>query len=291
MKTYKAIWLQGVTCNGNSHSFLNYTHLNHLLKNIEFLFHPSLPSKYDHLNFDERADILIVEGGIKEGFLRDGKNFIELFQKFAFRAKFIVCVGSCAVYGGIFKEYDDNISGVLFDRDKRSFFYEEFVSKAINIPGCPANGEWIGYVLNSIILDREILLDRFKRPKEIFAFSVHSGCDKNEYFEWKVDAKSFGEKEGCLFYEQGCQAPFTHGDCNKRLWNEVNSKTRAGMPCIGCTEPDFPKKNLFKTKTYMGIPANLPLGVSKRAYLTLTGIAKSFKIDRLNRNIFEDEED
>ncbi|NPA81553.1 MAG: hydrogenase, partial [Epsilonproteobacteria bacterium] len=43
-------------------------------------------------------------------------------------------------------------------------------------------------------------------------------------------------------------------------------------------------------KTYMGIPANLPLGVSKRAYLTLTGIAKSFKIDRLNRNIFEDEE-
>ncbi|MEO1959178.1 MAG: hypothetical protein ABGX23_06460 [Nautiliaceae bacterium] len=33
-----------------------------------------------------------------------------------------------------------------------------------------------------------------------------------------------------------------HSSCNKILWNEVNSKTRAGTPCFGCTGPTFPKK-------------------------------------------------
>jgi len=285
----KAIWLQGITCNGNSHSFLNYPHLESLLKDITFLFHPILPSKYNSLDINEECDILIVEGGIKKDLKRDNKDFLGLFFKFAKSTKFILAVGSCAVYGGVFKEFDREISGVIFNKKERSFLYKDFEQKVINIPGCPANGEWIGYILEMIINKKKILLDSFKRPKEIFAFSVHSGCDRNEYFEWKVDAKSFGKKEGCLFYEQGCQAPFTHGDCNRRLWNGINSKTRAGMPCIGCTEPEFPKRDLFRTKTYMGIPANMPFGVSKRAYLTLTGIAKSFKIDRLNRDIFEDD--
>ncbi|WP_321778698.1 hypothetical protein [Sulfurimonas sp.] len=91
-----------------------------------------------------------------------------------------------------------------------------------------------------------------------------------------------------MFYDHGCQAPFTHGSCNKILWNEVNSKTRAGLPCMGCTEPTFPKQNLFKTKKNMGIPENLPLGVSKRAYLTLAGISKAFKINRLQKKLFDD---
>jgi hydrogenase small subunit len=60
------------------------------------------------------------------------------------------------------------------------------------------------------------------------------------------------------------------------------------MPCVGCTEPDFPKQNLFHTKTNMGIPAIMPYGVPKRAYLTMTGIAKAFKIERLEKDLFND---
>ena len=44
------------------------------------------------------------------------------------------------------------------------------------------------------------------------------------------------KKRVVLFYEQGCRGPMTHSSCNKILWNEVSSKTRVGMPCIGCTE-------------------------------------------------------
>ena len=131
-------------------------------------------------------------------------------------------------------------------------------------------------------------MDNFLRPKEYFAYTVHNGCTRNEYFEYKVDKHKFGEFEGCMFYDHGCQAPFTHGSCNKILWNEINSKTRAGLPCMGCTEADFPKDNLFNTKKNMSIPQNLPLGVGKRTYLTLAGVTKAFKIDRLEKKLFDD---
>jgi len=36
-----------------------------------------------------------------------------------------------------------------------------------------------------------------------YTFTSHARCIRNEYFEWKIDSKNFGEKEGCLFYIQG----------------------------------------------------------------------------------------
>ena len=60
----------------------------------------------------------------------------------------------------------------------------------------------------------------------------------------------------------------THSPCNRILWNRQSSKTRAGMPCLGCTEPEFPFFDLapgtvFKTQTVMGVPKDLPPGVDK----------------------------
>jgi hydrogenase small subunit len=37
----------------------------------------------------------------------------------------------------------------------------------------------------------------------------------------------------------------------------------------------------------MGIPERMPLGVPKRAYLTLTGVAKSFRIKRFMQKLTE----
>ncbi|HIE34675.1 MAG TPA: hydrogenase [Campylobacterales bacterium] len=286
------VWIQGITCNGNSHSFLNYQNLDLFLENIEFLYHPILPSKFtlkELVNKKFDFDILIIEGAINKKYKRANGTFFDLFKKLAFKAKYIIALGNCASFGGVFRSFEKKeIKGLVFDGEVENGFFKELKRKIINIPGCPAHPEWLVYVIFMLIDKKRILLDKYLRPKEIYSYTVHMGCNKNEYFEWKVDAKSFGVKEGCLFYMHGCQGPFTHGSCNKILWNEVSSKTRVGAPCFGCTEPTFMKKNLFETKTYMSIPANMPLGVPKRAYLTLTGVAKSFKIDRLTKRLIDE---
>ena len=103
-----------------------------------------------------------------------------------------------------------------------------------------------------------------------------------------MEAKEFGTKEGCLFYYLGCKGPMTRSSCNRTLWNGVSSKTRAGLPCFGCTEYDFPRVNLFKTFHVMGLPEELPLGVSKRGYILLSGIAKTFAPQRLKEKLIDE---
>ena len=283
------LWVQGITCNGNTQSFLNYPGLKQFVKEYEFLYHPYLPSTLEvneALNYKKKFDFLVIEGAVSKEFIRAGEPFYEKLIELIPLARYIIALGTCATYGGIFKEKDpENITGIVYSKDKEEGFLKEFKSKVFNIPGCPAHPEWIAFVIETLSNEGKLIVDELSRPKEIYGYLTHHGCTRNEYFEWKVDAKNFGEKEGCLFYIQGCRAPVTHGSCNKILWNEVSSKTRSGSPCFGCTESSFPRDKMFETKTFMSIPADLPTGVSKRAYLTVTGIAKTFHIKRLKETL------
>jgi len=272
----KVIWIDAVSCNGCSHSFLNLSYADVLLEKIDLLYHPLLDTPPFEMT---DCDILIIEGAIKN-IKKFDTDLISLIEGLFIRANKVIALGSCASFGGMFGE------GLIFNKQNYGKFYT-CKNKVINLPGCPTHPEWLGYVLEMLINKRKIILDEENRPKEIYSFTSHSGCVRNEYFEWKIDSEDFGVKEGCLFYNQGCQGPFTHSSCNKILWNEISSKPRAGTPCFGCTERTFPKNNLFKTDTMMGIPAKIPLGVSKRAYLTLAGVAKSLKNERLEKRLFE----
>jgi len=271
----RLLWLDAVGCNGCSHSFLNYPEIKQLLEKFDILYHPVLDSAEFKIAY---CDILVIEGALKNNFPRLGYDLIELVSKLFSKAKKVVALGTCASYGGIFGD------GIIYGKkDKGRFF--KCRDKVINIPGCPPHPEWIAYVLDMLAQNVEIVLDEEHRPVEIFSYTSHMGCVRSEYFEWKIDAEEFGRKEGCLFYYQGCQGPFTHSSCNRILWNEINSKPRAGTPCFGCTEKNFPKEGLFKTETFMGLPASIPLGVSKRAYFTLAGVAKSLKNERLEKRL------
>lgn len=293
MKTKtKVLWLSAITCNGNTHSFLNYPYLEQFLDEFEFIYHPIIDSQYslqEIVSKEIPCDILLIEGAIAKDFQRAGVSIIDIIQKYMCIVKRVVSVGTCATFGGIFKESDyENVSGVHFLEDVKQERFTSIVEKSISITGCPIHPELLVNTLYAIKKELVIKLDEYLRPKEYYAFTVHNGCTRNEYFEYKIDNHKFGELEGCMFYDHGCQAPFTHGSCNKILWNEVNSKTRAGLPCFGCTEPSFPKVDLFKTKKNMGIPQELPLGVGKRTYLTLAGITKAFTIDRLEKRLIDD---
>ncbi|QOP46800.1 hydrogenase [Sulfurimonas paralvinellae] len=287
----KLLWLQGVTCNGNTHSFLNLPYLPLLLSKIELLYFPTMEALYTFEEISEcklSCDILVFEGAFDPELKRNDILIQTMLEHYSKNAEYVIAVGSCASFGGIFKaSAPQRNSGLLFNESERTGPMLEVDQKIINLSGCPIHPEWLGYTLNMIINHQKILLDEMHRPRELYSNLAHHGCTRNEYFEWKVDAKGFGLKEGCLFYEQGCRGPMTHASCNKILWNEVSSKTRSGTPCFGCTEPDFPKQNFFNTKTNMSIPEDVPLGVPKRNYLTMAGIAKTFHIKRLEGKLID----
>jgi hydrogenase small subunit len=289
MKT-KLLWITSIACNGNAHSFLNYPYIEQFLKDFEFVYHPILPSSNnlkEIIEDDIKCDVLILEGAISLEYKKFDEPVINLIDKYGTKAKKIVTVGTCATFGGLFRKSSyAHITGFLFDKDKPTYLFNSLKNKTICISGCPVQPQVLVDILYSIRDNIKLKLDEFLRPIEYFAYTVHNGCTRNEYFEYKVDNHDFGKKEGCMFYDHGCKAPYTRGSCNKILWNEVNSKTRNGSPCFGCTEPNFPKTNLFKTKKNMGIPENLPLGVAKRVYLTLAGVTKAFKIKRLEEDLF-----
>ncbi|PKN14892.1 MAG: Ni/Fe hydrogenase [Deltaproteobacteria bacterium HGW-Deltaproteobacteria-24] len=291
----KVVWLQALTCNGNTQSFLssNQTRFEHFLNAFDLVYHPCLTNEtslQDILDSSFDIDFLLVEGAITSQthfFSLCNKSAKYILQQLTQRSQYVICVGSCASYGGIHAkfEYNNDIVGVQSSLDN---LLPKSQHPIINLTGCPVHPEWILQTLFTLQGKKSITLDSQNRPVELYSHLAHHGCVRNEYFEWKVEAHTFGLKEGCLFYDQGCRGPMTHSSCNKILWNDISSKTRVGMPCIGCTEFDFPRENLFETKKNIGIPAEVPLGISKRAYLSLTGVAKTFKIERLNKKIIDE---
>ena len=147
--------------------------------------------------------------------------------------------------------------------------------------GCPAHPDWISQILVAIATGRagDLALDDLQRPATFFTSFTQTGCTRNMHFAYKVSTTEFGQRKGCLFYDLGCRGPFTRSPCNRILWNRVSSKTRAGMPCIGCTEPEFPHHDLapgtvFATPTTLGLPNEVPPGMSKRTYLTMVAAGK-----------------
>ncbi|WP_419764545.1 MAG: Ni/Fe hydrogenase [Arcobacter sp.] len=289
----KVVWLQGLTCNGNTHSFLSSSsaRFEQFNNNFDLVYHPSITTGKlleEVLQSDERIDYLLVEGAITNNefyFSISNKSISDILNQLISKSKFLIAVGSCASYGGVHSRFEENsdIAGVkdYISSQNLSLLSHEI----INLTGCPVHPEWILQTLFTLKFNGSIILDDKSRPIEIYGSLAHHGCTRNEYFEWKVEAKSFGLKEGCLFYNEGCRGPMTHSNCNKILWNDVSSKTRVGMPCIGCTEYDFPRHNMFETKKHIGIPLEPPLGIPKRAYLSISGVAKTFTIPRLNQRL------
>ncbi|WP_229860143.1 hydrogenase [Candidatus Sulfurimonas baltica] len=250
----RVLWLSAIACNGNAHSFLNYPYIEQFLNDFEFIYHPIIDSAYsleDIVSNQIPCDILLIEGAISKQFQRADISVVNIIKNYSKIVQKIVTVGTCATFGGIFRESDyENTSGLHFNQEQLLEDFQEIFEKTISLSGCPVHPEILVNTLYSIKKSANLKLDNFLRPKEFYAYTVHNGCTRNEYFEYKIDNHKFGELEGCMYYDHGCQAPYTHASCNKILWNEVNSKTRAGLTCMGCTEPTFPKQNLFETKKY-----------------------------------------
>ncbi|MGK7931916.1 MAG: hydrogenase [Microcystaceae cyanobacterium] len=302
------LWLQGGACSGNTLSFLNADEptVVDLVTDfgINILWHPSLGlelgDSLQQLLKDCVAGKIPVDIFVFEGSVVNAPNGTGEWNRFAERpmkdwvtdlakiANVVVAVGDCATYGGIpaMEPNPTDSKGLQFlKRNEGGFLGKDYRAKSgfpvINIPGCPAHPDWISQILVAVAAGRvgDITLDEFHRPETFFRSFTQTGCTRNMHFSYRVTTQDFGQRTGCLFYDMGCRGPMTHSSCNRILWNRVSSKTRAGMPCLGCTEPEFPFHDLkpgtvFKTQTVMGVPKELPPGVNKKEYAVMTVKAK-----------------
>jgi hydrogenase small subunit len=303
------LWLQGGACSGNTMSFLNAEEPSvcDLVTDfgINVLWHPSLGQELgDGLQRLLRGvvageiplDIFVFEGtvirapdGTGEWNRFAGRPMQEWVRELTAIANYTIAIGDCASWGGIPAtppNPTDSIGLQFLKRDRGGFLGPDYRSKAglpvINIPGCPAHPDWITQVLIAVATGQAagVTLDDLQRPKTFFSTFTQTGCTRNMHFAYKVSATEFGQRKGCLFYDLGCRGPMTHSPCNRILWNRQSSKTRAGMPCLGCTEPEFPfadlaPRTVFKTQTFMGVPRTLPTGMEKVEYVKMMAVAKA----------------
>jgi hydrogenase small subunit len=300
------LWIQCGGCGGDTWSLFNAhsPFLNEIfeLLDIRLLWHPSISNNNPRdqkkniksiLSGDLSLDILCVEGSIVFGpngtgmfdemFGKPKKDFVMALCK---KAKYVCAVGTCASYGGIGAEGEIEASGLQFRKNNPGGLVESsFVSKSgypvINLPGCPCHYDVVTGVLSHIVSETTIELTDHNTPLDWYGIMVHQGCTRNEYHEYRVEEKKFGEK-GCMFFYLGCRGPLVTGPCNKLLWNRRSSKTRVGVPCFGCTSPDFPQRYpFFETRNIEGIPLELPDGMSRAHYMAYKGMAAAAAPKRL----------
>ena len=299
-------WLQAGGCSGDTMSLLNAPSPNLAeglqALDIEVLWHPSLsgrtPAEHEQirreiLDDQRQLDLLVVEGAVIEG--PNGTGFFDtafgqpkkdLIEALARRAHHVIAAGTCAAFGGVSASGDCGATGLQFLRDEPGgFLGADFRSGSgrpvINLPGCPCHPAVMMGTMTALVCGHELALDTLQAPLEWYGMLIHQGCTRNEYHEYRVEETDFGER-GCLFFHLGCHGPLAHGPCNKLLWNQRNSKTRAGAPCFGCTRPIFPQESpFFETPNIESLPLALPEGVDRAHYMAYKGMAAAAAPQRL----------
>lgn len=190
--------------------------------------------------------LVVVDGSVPMGgggiyCTAGGKSAIQILQETAEGAAAIVCIGTCAAFGGI-----PNASPNPTDAVPVS---DLIVGKPIvNVPGCPPIPAVItGTLLQYVTFGRLPDLDELHRPKAYFGNTIHDRCYRRPFYDEGKFAKSFddeGARNGWCLYELGCKGPTTYNACATVKWNEGTSfPIQSGHPCLGCSEPHFWDRN------------------------------------------------
>ncbi|EXJ13380.1 NADH-quinone oxidoreductase subunit B family protein [Imhoffiella purpurea] len=305
------VWMQTGACSGDSMALLcaEQPSLESLLDQgrPRLLWHPSLTSErrfgavLDALLLGrEPLDILCIEGSLMTGPSGSGlfdtwrsRPKIDIVRQLASIAGHVIAMGTCAAFGGVHAATPNptDCTGLQFMQTRPGGLLGEAWrggagQPVINVSGCPAHPDVMTKVLAMVAAGVPIDLDGFNRPAAFFSTLIHQGCTRNEYHEYDAEDEVLGGR-GCLFFALGCQGPMTPGICNAALWNGRSSKTRAGVPCLGCTSPMFPPdRDLFVTPKIGAVPKRLPLGVSRAKYMAYKNLAKAAAPERiLNRDM------
>lgn len=306
------VWMQTGACSGDTMALLcaDRPSVENLTQQygINFLWHPSLTAERrfgDVLEAitsgRETLDILCIEGSLMIGpngsGLYDtwkGRAKIDIVRQLAPLATHVVAMGTCAAFGGVHAAGPNptDCTGLQFMKDEPGgLLGPDWRSHSglpvINVAGCPAHPNTITKVLAMLAENEPLKMDALNRPSSFFASLVHQGCTRNEYHEYDIEDDVLGGR-ACMFFSLGCRGPQTEAPCNTELWNGRSSKTRAGVPCFGCTSPDFPSdRDLFVTPKIGVVPKFLPLGVARAKYMAYKNLARAAAPERVVKREME----
>lgn len=268
---YPVIWIEGASCTGCTESFAQVETpdpASVVLDLISLNYCETLSAAAGH-SMEEAKDqtieagnyILVYEGAILEGWEGNALRVAdepgtEHLKKAAASANAVVALGSCAVNGGWMGAHPNSSDAMGVQQFLRKY---DIDTPVVNVPGCPANPEWLVSVLVDVVVMKlapsELDLTSEGKPAGIFGQTIHDNCERRGHFENGEFVYELGSKEealGYCLYPVGCRGPQTKSNCGVTLWNNRRSWcVQSGAPCIGCCEanPNDPGQNWVEVNT------------------------------------------
>lgn len=251
----KLAWLQNQDCTGCSTSFLNSGDLLQLVTElVNLVAHPNLSfasgEEYHALwesVLQDRGHVILAEGSIpllnKKAAQSFGMTAAEFARQVFESAGLIICVGTCASFGGI-SAAAGNTTGATpiphFLKEHCNWSADKIAGKVITLPGCPVHPiEVVGTVLDVALSGKLPERNANLSPRRFYDALIHEHCPFRGSYEKKEFAAHPGD-HGCLF-EVGCKGTITHRQvCPSRKWNDgANWCVEARFGCKGCAHPAF----------------------------------------------------
>ncbi len=237
-------------------------------------------SLHDAMNANDGKFVCVVEGAIptKDNGIYckvGGKTALESLKRCAEKAAAVICIGSCASWGGV-AAAGPNPTGAtgapMILKGKT----------VVTLPGCPANPyNLLGTVLQFATFGTLPKLDDKGRPHFAYGRVIHEDCPRRPHFDAGRFAQAYGDeghRNGWCLYKLGCKGPQTHANCSLLHFCEVPGAWPIGIghPCVGCTEQgvvfnvpnnqNLPIENPTAPMAYPGInPDHGVLGGAKGA--------------------------
>ncbi len=190
--------------------------------------------------------LVVVEGAVpsSEYCVIGGKTAEQILLESAKNAAAVVAVGSCSSFGGLPKAHPNPTGArAVMDLVKGK--------PVLNLPGCPVNGENITATIAHFLTFGELpAMDKLHRPLFAYGALIHDNCPRRAHFDSDEFVREWGDKghkKGWCLYHMGCKGPITYSNCPLILWNDGTSwPIGSGHGCIGCVEPDFWDRGIYK---------------------------------------------
>ena len=164
--------------------------------------------------------LLVVDGAVPVGdggvyHCAAGRTGVDILTQCAKGAAAIVCVGTCASFGGL-PFADPNPTSA------RAISTLVPGKPVVNVSGCPPIPEVIaGTLLQYVTSGRVPDLDEHLRPTVFYGNSIHDRCYRRPFYDQGKFAKTFddeGARSGWCLYELGCKGPTTYNACATIKW-------------------------------------------------------------------------